>query len=94
MNQEIFDFEWHEEQNFANIKKHGISFEEAITVFDDIHAIYKQDSKHSIGELRSFIIGYSSNNILLVVVFTERSQNVRILSVRKATKNERRYYEA
>lgn len=94
MKHEILGFEWHDKKNEINLMKHGISFEEAATVFDDILAIYKQDFEHSIVEERSYIIGHSLKNKLLVVAFTQRNQNIRIITARNATKNERRYYEA
>jgi len=91
---EIKGFEWHDKKNEINILKHKISFEEATTVFDDMFAVYKQDFEHSIGEERSYIIGHSLKNKLLVVAFTERNHNIRIITARNATKIERRYYEA
>lgn len=93
LNYDIIGFEWHNKKNEINLKKHKISFEEAATVFDDMLAIFKEDYEHSIGEVRSYIIGHSSKNKLLVVAFTERNQYIRIITARNATKIERSYYE-
>lgn len=87
-------FEWHKEKAELNFKKHNVSFEEAITVFDDTLGIYKTDDEHSIGEERCYLIGNSIKNRLLVVSFTERGNNIRIITARLATKNERKYYES
>ncbi|MDI6752065.1 MAG: BrnT family toxin [bacterium] len=76
-----------------NIKKHGVSFEEAETVFCDPLACIFDDEWHSIEEEREIIIGHSSNNQLLIVCFAERAGNIRIFSARPATRKERRNYE-
>lgn len=86
-------FEWHDKKDEINQKKHGVSFEEATTVFDDPLAIYKHDPEHSIVEERSYLIGNSAKNKLLVVSFTERENNIRIITARFATKTERKIYE-
>ena len=86
-------FEWHSKKDELNQKKHGISFAEAKHVFFDPLAIYKQDIEHSIGEKRSYIIGNSIKNKLLVVSFTERENNIRIITARLATKIEKKNYE-
>ncbi|MEQ1655854.1 MAG: BrnT family toxin [Nitrospira sp.] len=73
--------------------KHGISFEEAMTVFNDPLAHIFGDSDHSMTESREIIVGVSQKQRLLLVCFTERRKAVRIISTRKATKLERQDYE-
>jgi uncharacterized protein len=86
-------FEWDESKADANLKKHGVSFEEAKTVFDNPMAIIFDDEAHSIDEQREIIIGHSRKNRLLLVSFTERSNSIRIISVRTVTRREREDYE-
>jgi uncharacterized DUF497 family protein len=85
--------EWDEEKARFNRRKHGVSFEEAKTVFDDPLAAIFDDERHSAGEQREIIIGHSGQNQLLLVFFTERPQAVRIFSARPATKQEQKDYE-
>ena len=87
-------FEWDPQKAESNIEKHGVSFEEASTVFRDPLSITIGDPLHSTDEQRMVQIGISHKNRLLVVVHTERSGNIRIISARKATKNERNNYES
>lgn len=86
-------FEWYEEKAGQNLKKHNISFEEAKTVFNDPFSITIPDPVHSNDEQRYIDIGCSSKGRILVVVYTERGSNIRIISCRKAVKKERRVYE-
>ena len=88
-------FEWDEKKNRSNQKKHGIWFEEAQQVFDDVAAIRFYDTLHSDDEDRFVLLGMSGSSRTLVVVFCEReSQNkIRIISARKATKKEIKTYE-
>jgi uncharacterized DUF497 family protein len=86
-------FEWDQLKAATNLKKHGVSFEEAKTVFDNPLAVIFDDEAHSIDELREIIIGHSQRNRLLLVVFTERSNSIRIISTRLATRKEREDYE-
>lgn len=87
-------FEWDSDKAGANIKKHGVSFEEAQTVFRDPLACIFDDEVHSENERREIIIGHSENNRLLIVCFTEKTEGlVRIFSSRPATGKERRDYE-
>jgi len=86
-------FEWDVNKATANLAKHGVSFEEAVTVFRNPLAVIFDDEDHSNEELREIIIGYSDSNRLLLVCFTERDDAVRIISARKATQRERRDYE-
>lgn len=89
----MIEFEWLEDKAKKNILKHGISFEEASSVFYDYFARISDDSGHSINEERYIIIGNSNLNNLLFVSFTERNNKFRIISARKATRKERKYYE-
>jgi uncharacterized protein len=86
-------FEWNPLKATANLKKHGVSFEEAQTLFDNPLAVIFDDEAHSIDEQREIIIGHSRQNRLLLVAFTERFGNVRIISARLATRQEREDYE-
>jgi uncharacterized DUF497 family protein len=85
--------EWDPRKAAANLKKHGISFEEAATAFRDSLAATARDPDHSVGEDRFITFGVSSRGRLLVVSHTERGNNLRIISAREATKAERRIYE-
>ena len=86
-------FEWDEAKAIANLTKHSITFEEAKTVFNDIHSITIADPDHSIDEDRFIDIGMSTHGNVLVVVYTERGSNIRLISCRKATKHEQQAYE-
>jgi uncharacterized DUF497 family protein len=86
-------FEWDAHKALTNQVKHGLSFEEAMSVFTDPLARIFDDPDHSVAESREIIVGLSQKQRLLVVCFTERSAAVRILSARKATKWERQDYE-
>jgi len=89
----MFTFEWDDPKAAGNLKKHQVSFDEAVTVFGDSQAVTFADTEHSMLEHRSRTYGISSNGRLLVVVHTERKNNVRIISARKATKYEKSIYE-
>lgn len=84
---------WDRDKAESNQIKHGISFEEATSVFKDPLAITIPDPIHSIGEYRYITIGSSVASNLIVVVHTESGYTLRIISARKATKHERRQYE-
>lgn len=86
-------FEWDPRKAAANLRKHGISFEEATTALRDELALTGRDPDHSIGETRYVTFGVSSQGRLLVIAHTERAGLVRIISARKATKSERKIYE-
>lgn len=88
------NFEWSPSKALINEQKHGVSFEEAQTVFDDSLALIFDDEAHSIEEIREIIIGHSAQNRLLLVSFTERNGRIRIISARRATPRERRDYES
>lgn len=86
-------FEWDARKALTNQMKHGVSFEEAMTVFSDPLARIFDDSDHSMTESREIIIGLSQEQQLLLVCFTERKDGIRIISARKGTKLERQDYE-
>lgn len=86
-------FEWDNQKALSNIKKHGISFEEASTAFGDFLSIVIEDPMHSKNENRFILIGRSIEANTLVVVHIEKSDVIRIISARKATKNEQKVYE-
>jgi uncharacterized DUF497 family protein len=85
--------EWDEGKAVSNRRKHGVSFEEARTVFDDPLAVIFDDEQHSAGEQREIIVGHSKQHRLLLVFFVERRQAVRIFSARPATRQEQTEYE-
>ena len=87
------EFEWDEAKAFANAKKHGVSFQEAATIFGDSLAITFPDPDHSDRERRWLTFGLSRLNRLLVVVHTDRGRKIRIVSARVMTKSERAIYE-
>lgn len=87
------NFEWDEEKAGANLKKHRVGFDEATTVFVDPFSITISDPVHSVDEQRHIDLGCSDKNRVLVVVYTERGSNIRIISCRKATSAERTLYE-
>jgi uncharacterized protein len=87
------EFEWDPSKAEENLKKHGVGFDEALTVFANPSARIFEDPDDSTDEARGIIIGYSQRQRLLLVSFTERTPKVRIISARKATKRERQDYE-
>ena len=87
------EFEWHIDKAASNEKKHGVTFDEAMTVFADPLAVIFDDEEHSAEEPREIIVGHSAEGRLLLVSFTERQNAVRIISARRATKRERKDYE-
>ncbi len=87
-------FEWDAKKAQSNLKKHGIAFDEGLTVFLDPLSITINDPDHSDQEQRHIDIGTSDRGRVLVVVYTERSANLRIISCRKATVAERQFYES
>ncbi len=89
-----YRFEWDSRKAAANIRKHGVSFDEASTVFDDPLAVIFDDETHSTTEVRKVIIGHSVTGRLLLVGFTERpEERLRLISARAATRKERQNYE-
>lgn len=86
-------FEWDENKALENYRKHGVSFEEAKTIFNDFFAITIYDPNHSINEDRFIDLGRSSRGRILVVVYTERNETIRLISSRMATRRECWHYE-
>lgn len=86
-------FEWNPEKAKSNLKKHGVTFAEAATVFGDALAGIRDDLDHSETEERHIIIGMSQKFRILVVIFAERNDSIRIISARLATRNERKQFE-
>ena len=87
------DFAWDEDKAAANVKKHGISFQEAKAVFGDPFSVTINDPAHSVSEYRFVDIGASTSGMILAVAYAERGQKIRLVSCRKATKAERKIYE-
>ena len=88
-----YSFEWDPKKAASNLKDHGISFDEATSVFADILAMNMPDPDHSDGEQRFLVLGMSAASRLVVVSYAERPPRTRIISARFATKHERRKYE-
>ena len=86
----LLTFEWDEEKNRINKNKHGIDFETAMLVFNDLERIEIYDVEHSVDEDRYSTIGMVKN--VLFVVYTERKENIRLISARLATNKERSIY--
>lgn len=87
------EFEWNQNKAKLNLEKHGVSFQEASTVFNDPLSVTFSDPDHSIGENRYIIIGRSQFGQLLIVAHTDRGEEVRVISARKITQQERKFYE-
>ncbi len=87
------EFEWDAEKADANRKKHGMDFHEAATVFADPLSFTFEDSMHSRTETRFITIGMTRTRQLVVVAHTDRNDSIRVISARKATRKERRFYE-
>jgi len=88
-----YTFEWDPRKAESNRRKHGVAFDEGSTVFGDPLAILLRDPDHSVGEKRYLLLGMSNRRRLLVVAFAERPPRTRLISVRRATRQERRRYE-
>lgn len=86
-------FEWDQKKARLNIRKHGVRFEEAASVFGDPLSLLMPDPDHSIEEMRYIILGMSNRQRLLVVAFAERPPRTRLISARRAARQERIKYE-
>ena len=86
-------FQWDPKKAAANVRKHGVSFPEAMTSFQDPLARIHDDPGHSEGERREILVGHDASARLLVVAFTARGLAIRIISARPATRRERKDYE-
>jgi len=89
-----FKFEWDKNKNASNLIKHGVSFEEAMSVFYDEKALLISDPVHSVNEDRFILLGlsYKLREIVVVHIYKENDQLIRIISARKTTKNENNSY--
>ena len=86
-------FTWDPVKARTNLRKHGVSFEEAATVFADPLARIHDDPDHSYGEFREIIVGLSVARRLLLVSFTERDEAIRLIHARRVDARERRHHE-
>ena len=86
-------FEWNIRKAESNVRKHGVTFDEASTAFADPLALLMPDPDHSLGEERYVVLGMSNRQRLLVVSFVERPPRTRLISARRAAKRERMLYE-
>ena len=89
----MLQFEWDPEKAKLNVKKHGITFPEAATVFADTFSTTFPDPDHSVGEKRHITVGMSELEKVLIISHTDRGNMVRLISARKTTRHERKYYE-
>lgn len=87
------EFEWDKNKALTNLSKHGVSFDEAKTVFQDPFYIVFDDPDHSFEENRCVAIGQSAQGRLLFISYTERRNRVRLISTRKVTRSEKELYE-
>ncbi|PYP12906.1 MAG: hypothetical protein DMD54_17730 [Gemmatimonadetes bacterium] len=88
-----YQFEWDAEKAAANLRKHGVSFDEAVTAFSDRLSILVPDPDHSTKEERYLVMGLSTRGRLVVVSFVERPPRTRIITARLVTRRERHDYE-
>jgi uncharacterized DUF497 family protein len=86
-------YEWDDNKAASNLSKHGVSFEEAKTVFDDPLYVDFYDPDHSLGEHRFILLGQSAQGRLLFLSYMEGNGSIRLISAREATPSERRAYE-
>ena len=86
-------FEWDPAKAAANLRKHGVTFDEASTVFGDTLSVSGRDLEHSVGEARFVTLALSSTGRVLVVCHTDRGSVIRIFSARPAIRKEKRIYE-
>jgi uncharacterized protein len=89
----MLKFVWDREKAVANLAKHGVDFEDAITAFNDPLSITILDPDHSQGEERFQLVGHSRAGRLLVIAHTERGNEIRLINARPATRRERQTYE-
>jgi uncharacterized protein len=89
----VMEFEWDEDKAAKNLKKHKVDFSEAATVFGDTLSVTIPDPDHSEEEDRFITVGMSEQGRLILVSHTDRGDRTRIISARKATRRERKYYE-
>lgn len=87
------EFEWDNNKAITNLQKHGVSFAEAATVFGDPLSITFPDPDHSINESRFVTIGLSTSGKIIILSHTDRGDRIRIISARKTTRKEQKFYE-
>ena len=87
------DFEWDPQKADSNLRKHGVSFHEAASVLGDALSITYHDPEHSVTEHRFITVGMSRLGRMLMVAHTDRGDNMRIISARRMTRQERKQYE-
>jgi len=88
-------FEWHSKKAERNLKDHGVSFEEAATIFDDPFQVHYPDDAHSLGEQRYICLGFSNQGRLLILAYTEPvPETFHIITSREATRKEQREYDS
>jgi uncharacterized protein len=87
------EFLWDPKKAATNFRKHGVSFEEASTVFRDVLSVTGPDPDHSVGERRFITFGCASGGRLLVVAHADEGATIRMISARPATRQERKIYE-
>jgi uncharacterized DUF497 family protein len=87
------NFEWDPRKAIRNLRDHAVPFHEAATVFGDPLALTYHDPYHSVSEQRFITLGVSKEGRILIVARTDRGENIRIISARKATRGERNHYE-
>lgn len=88
-----YEFEWDPAKERSNRRKHGVSFDEATTVFADPFSLNMPDPSHSVSEERFLVLGRSSKARLLMVAYAERGLRTRLISARKASPGERHLYD-
>jgi len=87
------EFEWDPRKAGTNLRKHGVSFHEGASVFSDPLSITYHDPDHSAEEHRFITVGMSHHGRIIMVAHTDRADNIRIISARRTTRQERRHYE-
>ena len=87
------EFEWDQDKAARNLTKHKVSFNEAATVFGDLLSMTYPDPEHSVDEDRYVTIGMSGRDRVLIISYTDRDGRIRLISARKATPRERKFYE-
>ena len=86
-------FEWDDGNKDKNLTKHGVTSDECETVFSDEQKLVREDRRHSVVEVRYFVIGMTAQGRLLFISYTIRRNRIRIISARDVNRKERKYYE-
>src|SRR5436853_4981784 len=93
MPKDSLEFEWDPKKAASNLRKHGVSFEEAASVFNDMLATIYEDPDHATSEKRYLTIGTSAKGRLLHIAHADRGERIRIINARQVTRKERELYE-